>query len=560
MDGWLYFTAGDPDHGLELWRSDGSTTELVADVWTGFDSSWPQELTPMSGWLYFTVSAPDFEVAMWRSNGGTTELVADVWPGSDGSRPRQLTPMDGWLYFSAEDLDHGDELWRTDGDTTEMVADIWPGPGDSYPGWLTPIDGWVYFAASDPDHGGELWRTDGSTTEMVADVWPGSDGSRPGGFTPMDGWVYFSAWDLDHGDELWRTDGDTTERLTDIVVGPGSSYPIFLTPMGGSLFFGASLFDYETLPDPPLDSPWALWRFDPPRPWTGVFSDDDGSVFEGDVEWLAATGITRGCDPPDNTRFCPGRYVTRGQMAAFLHRGLAGLFTPGSAVEFTDDDGSIFEADIEWLGATGITRGCNPPDNTMFCPTRFVTRGQMAAFLVRALGYTDRGAGDLFTDDDDSIFEGDIDRLRTAGVTRGCNPPDNTMFCPDDYVTRGQMAAFLHRALSALPSPGAPIGVEASGPPCGGSGEVCVRWEPVTTSTVVAYTIYRGENGAVGGPIETVTVGDLYTPDSRFEYIDDLFLYPPTAPDPYPLCYAVAAVDTLGVTGTPSAPACTSPG
>ena len=71
----------------------------------------------------------------------------------------------------------------------------------------------------------------------------------------------------------------------------------------------------------------------------------------------------------------------------------------------------------------------------------------MAAFLVRALGYRDDGGGDLFDDDDESIFESDIDRLGAAAVTRGCNPPDNTRFCPDALVTRGQMAAFLHRAL-----------------------------------------------------------------------------------------------------------------
>ena len=32
-------------------------------------------------------------------------------------------------------------------------------------------------------------------------------------------------------------------------------------------------------------------------------------------------------------------------------------------------------------------------------------------------------------------------------MTKGCNPPVNDMFCPDAYVTRGAMAAFLHRAL-----------------------------------------------------------------------------------------------------------------
>jgi len=175
------------------------------------------------------------------------------------------------------------------------------------------------------------------------------------------------------------------------------------------------------------------------------FSDDDGSVFEASIEWLADRGITKGCDPPVNDRFCPDDPVTRGQMAAFLARAL-GLTAPGT-VDFVDDDQSIFEADIERLAAAEITKGCNPPVNDMFCPNSIVTRGQMAAFLVRALGYTDDGGGDLFVDDGSSVFEGDIDRLGTAGVTEGCNPPANNMFCPDEFVTRGQMAAFLHRAL-----------------------------------------------------------------------------------------------------------------
>jgi hypothetical protein len=76
-----------------------------------------------------------------------------------------------------------------------------------------------------------------------------------------------------------------------------------------------------------------------------------------------------------------------------------------------------------------------------------VTRRQMAAFLARALEYPDNGGGNLFVDDDDSIFEDQIDKLATAGVTRGCNPPVNDQFCPASNVTRGQMAAFLHRAL-----------------------------------------------------------------------------------------------------------------
>jgi hypothetical protein len=114
---------------------------------------------------------------------------------------------------------------------------------------------------------------------------------------------------------------------------------------------------------------------------------------------------------------------------------------------FFDDDSSVFEADIEAIAAEGVTKGCNPPYQTGFCPGDQVTRGQMAAFLVRAFGYSDDGGGDLFVDDDSSIFNNDIDRLATAGVTKGCNPPTNDRFCPSDFVTRGQMAAFLARAL-----------------------------------------------------------------------------------------------------------------
>ncbi len=103
---------------------------------------------------------------------------------------------------------------------------------------------------------------------------------------------------------------------------------------------------------------------------------------------------------------------------------------------------------IEWFAGQGITMGCNPPDNDRFCPGDRVTRGQMAAFLVRALGYSDDGGGDLFVDDDGSVFEADIDRLAVAGVTLGCNPPINDRYCPNNDVTRGEMAVFLFRALS----------------------------------------------------------------------------------------------------------------
>ena len=96
------------------------------------------------------------------------------------------------------------------------------------------------------------------------------------------------------------------------------------------------------------------------------------------------------------------------------------------------------------MAQAGITKGCNA-EGTLYCPNDSVTRGQMAEFLSRALNLPD-GAVNTFVDDDGSIFEADIAKIAQAGITKGCTA-DGTKFCPNDLVTRGQMAAFLRRAL-----------------------------------------------------------------------------------------------------------------
>ncbi len=198
-----------------------------------------------------------------------------------------------------------------------------------------------------------------------------------------------------------------------------------------------------------LLSVFAVASFADDLPPGGTFGDDNGNIHEGNVEAIAAGGITKGCNPPANDLYCPSSSVTRGQMAAFLVRALD---LPATSTDFfSDDDGTIFEANINRLAAAGVTKGCNPPVNDLFCPDGDVTRGQIAAFLVRAFGYTDDGGGGLFTDTGGSIFAGNIDRLATAGVTAGCNPPDNDRYCPDDPVKRDQMASFLARALGLPP-------------------------------------------------------------------------------------------------------------
>lgn len=46
----------------------------------------------------------------------------------------------------------------------------------------------------------------------------------------------------------------------------------------------------------------------------------DSNVFHDDIEWMAETGVTKGCNPPENTEYCPDRALIRGEEAAFFHR------------------------------------------------------------------------------------------------------------------------------------------------------------------------------------------------------------------------------------------------
>ena len=188
---------------------------------------------------------------------------------------------------------------------------------------------------------------------------------------------------------------------------------------------------------------------EPYEDYDGSFRDDDGNVHEPNIEVIAAAGITRGCNPPYNDEYCPRDSVTRGQMAAFIVR-LLGLTATGGKDWFIDDNDSIFEGDINRLAAAGITRGCDIAW-VRYCPERVLTRAEFAAFVARAIDLPPAGQ-DYFTDDAGHQFENDINRMAAAGITLGCNPPTNDRYCPSQSVRRDEMASFFARILSYLAS------------------------------------------------------------------------------------------------------------
>ena len=164
-------------------------------------------------------------------------------------------------------------------------------------------------------------------------------------------------------------------------------------------------------------------------------NDWSDSLFAADIAWAFDTGITQGCALD---LFCTNSAVTREQMASFLARALNLL--PAGTDYFSDDGDSIHQDDINSIAAAGITFGCG---GGRFCPRTPITREQMASFLVRGFGLG-QTATDFFTDDEASAHEADINSAAAAEVTTGCG---GGQFCPLSLVTRGQMAAFLHRAM-----------------------------------------------------------------------------------------------------------------
>lgn len=163
-----------------------------------------------------------------------------------------------------------------------------------------------------------------------------------------------------------------------------------------------------------------------------------GNSHREDIHTIRQVGWTNGCRGGDS--YCPGHLVTRGQMASFLVR--AGDLPSTSESRYSDVSSShTHHDDINALATAGFTNGCG---SGRYCPDRPVTRAEMASFLQRVRGLPEGGDARF----DDVRYSGthgrSISAIADAGWTNGCGSGRN--FCPDDRITRQQMASFLRRA------------------------------------------------------------------------------------------------------------------
>ena len=340
VGGTLFFAADDGEHGMEIWKSDGTAegTVMVKDLWPGPNRSVTRgsRLTACGGAVYFSCDLEGNPAELCRSDGTElgTGLVAVINPGTPGgwSLLQNSYCWDGTLYFEANDGTHDDELWRSDGTPggTYMVANIHP-EGDAHPTDLVSVDGVLYFVASDGVHGREVWRTDGTEdgTSMVADIQPGLGSSVPHDLTPFQGQLFFSAYQSAYGQELWRSDGtpEGTVRVKDILPGnpdPGHWYPNSLTVVDNTLYFVTE--DGETGQE--------LWRSD---------GTEEGTVQVRDINPGAASSAPANLIDVDGVLF----------FRASTHPLYASLDLALWKSDGTED-GTVKVKDIDYSGIGGL--------------------------------------------------------------------------------------------------------------------------------------------------------------------------------------------------------------
>ena len=160
VSGTLYFNVVDGSVS-SLWKSNGFSggTVKVTDLGDA------RTLANVNGTLWFTGHDAEHGTELWTSDGteAGTKLFKDFNPGPGDSFPEtaHVTVVGGTAFIRVDDGIHGTELWASDGTAarTRMITDSPDTPfnADS-PQVLGAVGQTLYLSAVDELHGRELWK------------------------------------------------------------------------------------------------------------------------------------------------------------------------------------------------------------------------------------------------------------------------------------------------------------------------------------------------------------------------------------------------------------------
>jgi ELWxxDGT repeat protein len=252
--GAMYFKGIDEIHGRELWKYDGATASLVADIQPGPESSHCGNLIVFKDKLHFVAHDGEHGFEWWQFDGQTAtmcpEIDSTLWPDNNQPRGSRLSPdspgegplvYQDKLYFCASDGIDGFELWSWNGEEMSLAADINPGERHSFPGGLCVFKDQLYFRAGREKRASELWRFDGERAELAANGGDGAKWKSVGNCGPWGNLLMLVADDGIHGAEPWYFDGAKARMVADVLPGEEGSYAAVRViyrnvPYGGGKF------------------------------------------------------------------------------------------------------------------------------------------------------------------------------------------------------------------------------------------------------------------------------------------------------------------------------------
>ncbi|MGM0805748.1 MAG: Ig-like domain-containing protein [Bacillota bacterium] len=173
-------------------------------------------------------------------------------------------------------------------------------------------------------------------------------------------------------------------------------------------------------------------------PVAGAAAYDDvkeGAWYEEAINYVTEMEYMKGT----GKGFEPGSDMTRAQ-AAQLFANILGLDGKGLKADFSDvKEGAWYYEAIAAVKEHGVMSG----SGAKFNPNATLTRGEMAAIIVRAYDLKDHeGRDHSFTDIEGNLFKTEIAILADLGIVDGVSAGK---FAPKAEVTRAQMASFIFK-------------------------------------------------------------------------------------------------------------------
>lgn len=360
-----------------------------------------------------------------------------------------VSPNEGWIVGGDTQNNRGILFHYSNGSWTRVEIPVMP--DDPFRWWVlsgvyfvSPNEGWVVGSFNRVGSSDILYRegillhyNNGSwtlaSTPPLSTRWALNDVY----FTSAnEGWAIGKDWSNENEEKgviLHYSDGAWTSTAPPSVSPNWELYRInFVSPTEGWAVGGDS-----------INMDGVLLKFFSTS--TDVFSDVPSGYWAYDyIMAIYYAHITVGCTQ-NPLNYCPEADVTRGQMAAFITRAKYGeTFSYTTTPYFTDVPSThTFFKYVQKLRDDGIT----VVSGTYGVDT-YVTRGQMAAFIIRAkfgenFSYT---TTPYFNDVPSThTFFKYVQKLKDVGITAVTGT-----YNVDDIVSRAQMAAFLARAFLGM--------------------------------------------------------------------------------------------------------------